>query len=86
MKRNGFCWLRLFASLILFAVAGGSQGGGLGFVVQQIQVVGPRHWLGLVAGSLVATPMLAPVSQRIAARFGRRSIDRADDEPASTTA
>jgi hypothetical protein len=76
MKRNAMCGLRLLASLILFAVgasAGAGMGGGLRLMVQQIEVIGPRQWLGLVASSIVAAPVLAPVGQRIATRLARRS-------------
>ena len=36
-------------------------------MVQQISVIGPRQWLGLMAGSIVAgAPVIAPLSDRIA--------------------
>ena len=50
MKRKGLCWFRLLLSLALFA-AFGAPPGGLGVVVQHIQIVGARQWLNLVAGA-----------------------------------
>ena len=70
MKRKGLCWFRLLLGLALFA-AFGAPPGGLGVVVQHIQIVGARQWLNLVAGSFAgslvsSTPLVAPVSERIA--------------------
>jgi len=46
---------------------GGSRNEALSLVVQQIRVIGPRQWLGLMAGSIVAgAPVIAPLSNRIA--------------------
>jgi hypothetical protein len=74
MRHKAFCGLRLLLSLFLFA-AGSPQGGGLGLVFQQIEIIGARQWLNLLAGSMVSgTPVVAPVSQRIARAFPRRSI------------
>jgi uncharacterized membrane protein YedE/YeeE len=73
MKRNSFCIFRLFASLVLVALVG-SQTGGIRFMAQQIEMIGPRQWLGLMAGAVVAnTPIIAPVSRRIASGFNRRA-------------
>jgi hypothetical protein len=45
-------------------------------VVQQIETIGPRQWLSLMAaGSIVFS---APVSQRIARAFRRRFVPFAD--------
>jgi hypothetical protein len=35
--------------------AGGAQGSGIRLLVQQIEAIGPRQWLGLMAGSIGAT-------------------------------
>ena len=51
--------------------SGSGQTGGLGLVVQQIETIGPRQWLSLMAGSIVFS---APVSQRIARAFPRRFV------------
>ena len=44
---------RLVLGLLLFA-SGSGQTGGLGLVVQQIETIGPRQWLSLMAGSIVS--------------------------------
>jgi hypothetical protein len=44
---------------VLFA-AGSGQPAGLDLVVQQIEMMGARQWLGVMAGSAIA-----PVSQRV---------------------
>ena len=44
-------------------------------LVQQIETIGPRQWLSLMAGSIVFS---APVSQRIARAFPRRFVPFAD--------
>jgi hypothetical protein len=70
MKRKA-CWgLHLLLGLFLFA-AGSGQPGGLGLVVQQIELVGARQWLNLLAGSMISS---APVSQRIARTFPGRPV------------
>ena len=65
MKYKALFGLRLVLGLVLFA-SGSGQTGGLGLVVQQIETIGPRQWLSLMAGSIVFS---APVSQRIARAF-----------------
>jgi hypothetical protein len=66
MKCKALSGLRLLLGLALFAIAGG-PGGGFDLVVQQIATMGPRQWLGLVAGSLVPhVPAVTPIGQRIA--------------------
>jgi hypothetical protein len=74
MKRKA-CWgLRLLLGLFLLA-AGSGQPGGLGLVFQQIELVGARQWLNLLAGSMISSaPVVAPVSQRIARTFPRRPV------------
>jgi hypothetical protein len=74
MKRKAYWGLRLLLGLFLFA-AGSGQPGGLGLVVQQIELVGARQWLNLLAGSMISSaPVVAPVSQRIARTFPRRPV------------
>jgi len=65
MKPQALRWLRVSLGLLLFA-AGGGQPGGFDLVAQQIQVMGARQWLGLMAGSAIG-----PVSQRIAGALPR---------------
>jgi hypothetical protein len=75
MKYKALFGLRLVLGLLLFA-SGSGQTGGLGLVVQQIETIGPRQWLSLMAaGSIVFS---APVSQRIARAFRRRFVPFAD--------
>ena len=48
-------------------------------MVQQIGVIGPRQWLGLMAGSIVAsTPVIAPLTERIARSLPRIAGPAAD--------
>jgi len=54
MKYKALFGLRLLLGLLLFAT-GSSQTGGLGLVVQQIETIGPRQWLSLMAGSIVSS-------------------------------
>jgi hypothetical protein len=54
MKYKALFWLRLLVGLVLFAASSG-QTGGLGPVVQQIETIGPRQWLSLMAGSIVSS-------------------------------
>ena len=59
MKCRMLIGLRLLLGLLLLAVGNG-QNGGLDVVVQHIQTVGPRQWLGLMAGSIVwRAPVIA---------------------------
>ncbi len=79
MKHKALFWSRLLLGLLLFA-AGGGPPGGLGLVVQQIEIVGARQWFSLLAGSIVSSaPVVAPVSQRIARAFPRRLVASADE-------
>jgi len=66
MKCKALFGLRLLLGALLFAVGSG-QTGGFDLGVHQIKTMGARQWLGLMAGSLVASaPALAPVGERIA--------------------
>jgi hypothetical protein len=65
MKYETLRWLRVVLGLLLVAAIGG-QPGGFDLVAQQIQIMGARQWLGLMAGSAIG-----PVSQRIAGALPR---------------
>ena len=67
MKHQALRWSRVLLGLLLFA-AGGAQPGGFDLVAQQVEIMGARQWLGLMAGSAIA-----PVSQR----RGREAAPRA---------
>jgi hypothetical protein len=59
MKCKALFGLRLLLGLVLLAIGNG-QSGGLDIVVQHIQTVGARQWLGLMAGSIASqTPVIA---------------------------
>jgi hypothetical protein len=66
MKHQASRWLRVALGLLLFA-AGGGQPGGFDLVAQQIEIMGAREWLGLMAGAAIA-----PVSQRITGTLSHR--------------
>jgi hypothetical protein len=71
MKCKALFGLRLLLGLLAFALGNG-QTGGLSLVVQQLETIGPRQWLGLMAGSIVSsTPVIAPVGERIARALPR---------------
>ena len=73
-KYKALLGLQLLLGIILLAV-GGSQTGGLRLLVQQIETIGPRQWLGLMAGSLaLSVPVVAPVTQRIARAVSHRPV------------
>jgi hypothetical protein len=64
----------MLLGLIALALGNG-QTGGLGLVVQQIETIGPRQWLGLMAGSIVSnTPVLAPVREHVARALPRKLL------------
>jgi hypothetical protein len=65
MKHQALRWSRVLLGLLLLA-AGGGQPGGFDLVAQQVQIMGARQWLGLMAGAAIA-----PVSQRIAGTLPR---------------
>jgi hypothetical protein len=80
MRHKTLCGLRLALGLLLFA-AGSGPTGGLGLVVQQIEIIGARQWLSLLAGSIVpSAPVIAPVSKRIARALPRRLLPLAGDD------
>jgi hypothetical protein len=79
MKHQALRGLRVVLSLIIVAATGGGEGGELGLVVQQIGVIGPRQWLGLMAGSFVAgAPVIAPLTEDIASSPLRRAGSSAE--------
>jgi hypothetical protein len=80
MKRKALCGFQLLLGLFLF-VSGSGQPGGLDLVVRQIEIVGARQWLSLMAGSIVSNaPIIAPVSHRISSAFlPRRPVSPGGD-------
>ena len=82
MKHKAARSLGIALSLIAFAV-GGSQQGGLNLMVDQIRAIGTRHWLELMAGSIVASaPSIAPLTERIARSLSGPATDSAGtDKP-----
>ena len=61
MKYKALLALRLLIGLVAVAVSNG-QTGGLGLVFQQIDAIGPRQWLNLMAGAIASN---SQVSQRM---------------------
>jgi hypothetical protein len=85
MKCKIFRGLRILLSVVVFAAAG-SRTEGLSLIVQQISIIGPRQWLGLMAGSIVAgAPVIAPLSNRIALSLAYR-VGPAAESGADNTA
>ena len=74
MKNKTLRGLQLLLGLLLFA-AGSGRAGGLEFLVQQIEIIGARQWLGLMAGSAIA-----PVSQHIPGALSHRLVPFAGTE------
>jgi hypothetical protein len=73
MKANRFCIFRLLAGLMGVALGAGQAYGAVPLMAQQIEMMGARHWLGLMAGTVIArTSVLAPVTRRIHDSFERR--------------
>jgi hypothetical protein len=69
MKHKALRGLRVVLGLIVVfagAAGGGGQRDDFSLVVQQIALIGPRQWLGLMAGSIVSSaPEIAPLTERI---------------------
>ncbi len=82
MTHKTLRWLRLLLGLLLFG-AGGGQPGGIDLVVQQIETIGARQWLSLMAGSIVSS---APVSQRIARAFSNLPVPSGEEIAGGHTA
>ena len=64
MKYKTLFALRLLLGLVVLAIGNG-QTGGLGLVFQQIEAIGPRQWLNLMAGTIAPNAL---VSEQIARR------------------
>jgi hypothetical protein len=63
MKYKALSALRLLLGLLVFA-AGSDQTGGFGLVLAQIETIGPRQWLNLMAGTIVSgTPMTEHIAR-----------------------
>ncbi|HEY1360781.1 MAG TPA: hypothetical protein VGF60_00975 [Xanthobacteraceae bacterium] len=72
--------LRLLLALLLFAPGSGPPGG-FGIMVQQIEMIGARQWLNLLAGSIVSmTPLIAPLSQHAARALPGTSAPTAGED------
>jgi hypothetical protein len=69
------CAFRLLTTLLAFA-AGSQHGAGLKFIAQNLEIIGPRQWLGLV---IAGTPVIAPVSQRLAGVMAWRAKSSATE-------
>ncbi len=74
MKCKALSALRLLLGLLAFA-AGSDQTGGFGLVLQQIETIGPRQWLNLMAGTIVSG---TPMTQQIARVLPRRLLPFSD--------
>jgi hypothetical protein len=74
MKCKAFSALRLVLGLLAFA-AGSDQTGGLGLVLAQIEAIGPRQWINLMAGTIVSS---TPMTQQIARALPRRLLPLSD--------
>jgi hypothetical protein len=81
MKYKTLFALRLLLGLVVLAIGNG-QTGGLGLVFQQIEAIGPRQWLNLMAGTIAPNAL---VSEQIARRFSSQPIPLAGDEIAGDT-
>ena len=76
MKCKALFGLRLLLGLVLFAIGSG-QTGGFDVVVRQIETIGPKQWLKLMAGSIVSS---ASAGERVAHAFPDRGMPFASDE------
>ena len=69
MKNKALRRLRVVLGLIVVfagAATGSGQRDGFSLIVQQIALIGPRQWLGLMAGSIASSaPAIAPLTVRI---------------------
>jgi hypothetical protein len=74
MKCKALSALRLLLGLLAFA-AGSDQTGGLGLILAQIETIGPRQWLNLMAGTIVTG---TPMTQQIASALPRRLLPFSD--------
>ena len=81
MKYKTLFTLRLLLGLVVLAIGNG-QTGGLGLVFQQIEAIGPRQWLNLMAGTIAPNAL---VSEQIARPFSSQPVPFAGDEFAGDT-
>ena len=58
MKYKTLFALRLLLGLVVLAIGNG-QTGGLGLVFQQIEAIGPRQWLNLMAGTIAPNALVS---------------------------
>jgi len=73
MKHQALRGLRILLSVVVFAAVGG-RSGGLDLFVQQINAIGARQWLVLMAGSMVPTALaVTPLVERITHSLPRPS-------------
>lgn len=86
MKANKFCIFRLLVGLAAVSFGAGQAGGALPLMARQIEMIGPRQWLGLMAGTIVATtPVIAPISRHVSTRLARwRGPDNATFDEKTT--
>jgi hypothetical protein len=81
MKCKALFALRLLLGLVVVAIGNG-QTGGLGLVFQQIEAIGPRQWLSLMAGTIVP---IAAVSPRTAHGLTGEPVSLGGRAPGSQT-
>jgi hypothetical protein len=87
MKHKALRGLLVVLSLVIVFAAGGGQRDGLNLVAQQIRMIGPRQWLGLMAGLAAANvPVIAPRTERVARSLPRRAGLAADSGIGSVSA
>ncbi|HEY7247531.1 MAG TPA: hypothetical protein VH678_26970 [Xanthobacteraceae bacterium] len=78
MKCKSLLALRILLGLIVLAIGNG-QTGGLGLVFQQIEAIGPRQWLNLMAGTITAN---TPAGLRLGHSLVPQPVPRAGHETA----
>jgi hypothetical protein len=79
MKSKALSALRLLLGLLVFA-AGSDQTGGFGLVLTQIEAIGPRQWLNLMAGTIVGA---TPTREQIVRVLPRRLLSSGDGATAA---
>jgi hypothetical protein len=78
MKCKALSGLRLLIGLLVFAM-GSNPTGGFELILRQIETMGPRQWLNLMAGTIVAG---TPLSEQIARVLPRRVFTGSDGDSA----
>ncbi len=76
MKCKTLFALRLLLGLVAVALGNG-QTGGLGLVFQQIEAIGPKQWLNLMAGTLASNAL---AGERIARGFSSQRVSLASGD------